>query len=114
MSRGKKTDGATRAPRPTPSMSASPHRLQLVTASEEIDLTPDEITKLIELAGREPQTIAEMEDCWARLRASYRAKERLQNLTPSEISAALEISKRTLSQPLTQPTGSAMPKGEDQ
>ena len=47
-------------------------------------------------ATSEHQRIAEMEACWERLRASHRAKQRLQHLTPSEIDAALARSRQML------------------
>lgn len=59
-------------------------------------LSPEEITRLFEVAAREQQTIAEMDACWEKLRASHRAKERLEHLTPSEVHDAITRSRQTL------------------
>lgn len=71
-------------------------RLQLVMDTNDSDLTPDEITRLFQVAALEQQTIAEMDACWERLRASHRAKERLQHLTPSEVHDAIARSRQAL------------------
>lgn len=71
-------------------------RLQLVVDTNDSDLTPDEITRLFQVAALEQQTIAEMDDCWEKLRASHRAKERLQHLTPSEVHEAIARSRHAL------------------
>ena len=71
-------------------------RLQLVMDTNDSDLTPDEISSLFQVAALEQQTIAEMDACWERLRASHRAKERLQHLTPSEVHDAIARSRRAL------------------
>lgn len=71
-------------------------RLQLVMDANDSDLTPDEITRLFQVAALEQQTIAEMDACWERLRASHRAKERLQHLTPSEVHEAIARSRQAL------------------
>jgi hypothetical protein len=71
-------------------------RLQLVMSTNESDLTPDEISCLFQVAALEQQTIAEMDACWERLRASHRAKERLQHLTPSEVHDAITRSRQSL------------------
>jgi hypothetical protein len=60
------------------------------------DLSPDEIARLIQVAALEPMVIDDMDACWQRLRASHRAKERLQHLTPSEVHAALARSLQSL------------------
>lgn len=71
-------------------------RLQLVVDTNDADLGPEEIARLFEVAGMEQQTIAEMDACWEKLRASHRAKERIQHLTPSEIRDALARSRQIL------------------
>jgi hypothetical protein len=71
-------------------------RLQLVMDTNDSDLTPDEISRLFQVAALEQQTIAEMDACWERLRASHRAKERLQHLTPSEVRDAIARSRQAL------------------
>ena len=71
-------------------------RLQLVMDAHDSDLTPDEISRLFQVAALEQQAIAEMDACWERLRASHRAKERLQHLTPSEVHEAIARSRQAL------------------
>lgn len=71
-------------------------RLQLVVDTNDSDLTPDEITRLFQVVALEQQTIAEMDACWEKLRASHRAKERLQHLTPSEVHEAIARSRQAL------------------
>ena len=71
-------------------------RLQLVMDAHDSDLTPDEISRLFQVAALEQQTIAEMDACWERLRASHRAKDRLQHLTPSEVHDAIARSRQAL------------------
>lgn len=71
-------------------------RLQLVMNSADSDLTPDEITRLFQIAALERQTIVEMDACWERLRASHRAKERLQHLSPSEVHDAIARARQAL------------------
>ena len=71
-------------------------RLQLVVDTNDSDLTPGEITRLFQVAALEQQTIAEMDACWEKLRASHRAKERLQHLTPSEVHEAIARSRQAL------------------
>ena len=71
-------------------------RLQLVVDAADADLTPDEITRLFELAALEQQTIVEMDACWERLRASHRAKQRLQHLSPSEVHDAIARARQAL------------------
>lgn len=71
-------------------------RLQLVMDAADADLTPDEITRLFELAALEQQTIVEMDACWERLRASHRAKERLQHLRSSEVHDAIARARQAL------------------
>ena len=71
-------------------------RLQLVVDTNDSDLTPGEITRLFQVAALEQQTIAEMDACWEKLRASHRAKERLQHLTPSEVHEAIAGSRQAL------------------
>lgn len=71
-------------------------RLQLVMKTNDPDLSPEEITGLFQVAALEQQTIAEMEACWEKLRASHRAKERLQQLTPSEVHDAIARSRQIL------------------
>ena len=71
-------------------------RLQLVADTNDSDLNPDEITRLFQVAALEQQTIAEMDACWEKLRASHRAKERLQHLTPSEVHEAIARSRQAL------------------
>lgn len=71
-------------------------RLQLVMDTNDSDLTPDEISRLLQVAALEQQTVAEMDACWERLRASHRAKERLQHLTPSEVHDAMARSRQAL------------------
>lgn len=71
-------------------------RLQLVMDTNDSELTPDEISRLFQVAGLEQQTIVEMDACWERLRASRRAKERLQHLTPSEVHDAIARSRQAL------------------
>jgi hypothetical protein len=75
---------------------SSLRRLQLVMDTNDSDLTPDQISRLFQVAALEQQTIAEMDACWERLRASYRAKERLQHLTPSEVHDAITRSRQAL------------------
>lgn len=72
-------------------------RLQLVmNTDDDANLSSEEIARLFEVAGMEQQTIAEMDACWEKLRASHRAKERIQHLTPSEIRDALASSRQVL------------------
>jgi hypothetical protein len=71
-------------------------RLQLVVDTNDSDLTPDEITRLFQVVALEQQSIAEMDACWEKLRASHRAKERLQHLTPSEVHEAIARSRQAL------------------
>jgi hypothetical protein len=71
-------------------------RLRLVMDTNDSDLGPDEIARLFEVAALEQQTIADMDACWETLRASHRAKERLQHLTPSEVHEAIGRSRQTL------------------
>jgi len=71
-------------------------RLQLVLDAADSNLTADEITRLFEVAALEQQTIAEMDACWERLRASHRAKERLQHLSPSEVHDAIARARAAL------------------
>lgn len=72
-------------------------RLQLVmNTDDDANLSSEEIAHLFEVAGMEQQTIAEMDACWEKLRASHRAKERIQHLTPSEIRDALASSRQVL------------------
>ena len=82
--------------RPTCEHQGRLRRLQLVMTPNDADLSPEEIAGLIELAGSEHQTIAEMDECWEKLRASHRARKRLQHLSPSEIEAALMRSRQLL------------------
>jgi len=70
--------------------------LRLVMDTDDADLSPEEVARLFEVAGMEQQTIAEMDACWERLRASHRAKERLEHLTPSEVHDALARSRQVL------------------
>jgi hypothetical protein len=74
----------------------SRRRLRLVMDTNDADLSPEEIARLFEVAGMEQQTIAEMDACWEKLRASHRAKERLEHLTPSEVHDALAGSRHAL------------------
>lgn len=75
---------------------ASLRRLQLVMNTSDVDLRPEEIADLFEVAGMEQQAIAEMDVCWEKLRASHRAKDRLQHLTPSEVRDAIASSRQVL------------------
>ena len=71
-------------------------RLELVMGPSDSDLSPEEIARLIQVAAVEPMVIDEIDACWERLRASHRAKERLQHLTPNEVHAALARSRQSL------------------
>jgi hypothetical protein len=73
-------------------------RLQLVMDTNDPDLTSDEITRLFEVAALEQQTIAQMDACWEKLRASHRAKERLQHLSPSEVHDAIARARQALAE----------------
>ena len=71
-------------------------RFQLLMDSNDSDLSPEEIARLCEAAALEQQFIVEMDACWVKLRASYRAKERLQHLTASEVHDAIARSRQLL------------------
>jgi hypothetical protein len=81
--------------RPNGEHQGSPN-LQLLTKTNQTHLSPEQIAHLLEVAALERNAIAEMDECWERLRASYRAKERLQHLTPSEVLSAMARSRPML------------------
>jgi hypothetical protein len=70
-------------------------RLQLVMGTSDSELSPDEIARLIQVAALEPLVVDDMDACWERLRASHRARERLQHLTPSEVHEAIARSRQS-------------------
>jgi hypothetical protein len=70
----------------------------MTMTNENVQRRPQEIAELFEIAGRETEAIRQLSGCVTDLLEVQAAKESLKALTPSEVRAALEYRRLSVSE----------------